>query len=93
VVGEEADVHEDGLVLCGGAREGVGVEHLPCHGSVAVKSHVRAVALAGAVPQFWEPRAVGAGSALLGLLPWLALFQLCPHHSGGLGAVEGNEVG
>ncbi len=100
VIGEETDVHKDRLVLCRRTGEGVGVEDLPCDGSVGVATHIRAVALAGAVPQVGEGRGRGRGrgallgsvsgspGALGGMLPLLlllmALLELRPHHLGGI---------
>jgi hypothetical protein len=83
VVGKEANVHKNGLVLGGGAGESVLVEQLPGHGCLGMASNVWAVALASTVA---ERREVGGGRsavmAFLLLTLSLALFQLCPHHLG-----------
>ena len=88
VIGEESDVHKDRLVLCRRTGEGVGVEDLPCDGSIGVATHIRTVALAGAVPQLGEGRGRGRGrgapsdsvsgsrGALGGMLPLLLLLLL-----------------
>jgi hypothetical protein len=93
VVGQKTNVHKDGLVLGGCAREGGSVEELPCHGGVGVAAHVGAVALAGAVLEVREGRGrrrpagcsggAGAGAALLRVVPLLALFELRSHHFDG----------
>jgi hypothetical protein len=59
MVGQKADVQEDGLVLGRGARQRVGVERLPGYGGVGVAAHVRAVALGGAVAQLREGGPMG----------------------------------
>jgi hypothetical protein len=80
VIGQEANVHKDGLVLGRCPGEGGCVQHLPCHGGVGVAAHIGTVAFAGAVPQLREDGASDGGSPALWVVALLPLLQLRPHH-------------